>query len=198
MSLRRILICGEPPLRKKSKKVKNIDGQVVGLLDDMIETMLDAPGVGLAAPQVGENLRAVVVAQYNEDGNEVKTFELINPRIVEAEGEVDGGEGCLSLPTLQGVVLRPERVIVEGVDRDGERVTLEAEGFMARAFAHEIDHLNGMLFIDRAEPDSLAWMIPDENEERGYRLRPIERAEAEQTFRKMIEKATAEAESETE
>jgi len=160
----------------------------------MIETMLEAPGVGLAAPQVGENLRAIVVAQYNEDDDGVNTFELINPRIVDAEGEVEGGEGCLSLPTLQAVVLRPERVIVEGLDRHGEPVAMEAHGFMARAFSHEIDHLNGKLFIDRAEADSLAWMIPDEDEERGYRLRHISRAEAEETFRTMIAKAAAEAE----
>ncbi len=175
-------------------KVRNIDGALVELLDDMIETMLDAPGVGLAAPQVGTNLRAIVVADYGGEDEQPRIYECINPRIVEAEGRVDGSEGCLSLPTLHGVVVRPERVVVEAVNRQGEQVSLEAHGFMARAFSHEIDHLNGKLFIDRAEPESLAWMIPDEDDERGYRLQPISRAEAEQTLQELIRKTRGETE----
>ena len=193
MALRRVLICGEPELRRKSRKVKNIDGALVELLDDMVETMLDAPGVGLAAPQVGENLRAIVLAEY-EEGEEPRVHACINPRIVETEGEIEGGEGCLSLPTLHAVVLRPERVVVEGLDRDGEPIEMEAHGLMARAFCHEIDHLNGKLFIDRAEADSIAWMIPDEDDERGYHLHYISKAEAEETLRKVVEKRLAEAE----
>ena len=196
MALKRILICGEPELRKKSRKVKNIDGALVELLDDMIETMIEAPGVGLAAPQVGENLRAIVLAEY-EEGEEPRVCECINPRIVEAECEAESGEGCLSLPTLHGVVLRPERVVLEALNRDGEPFSLEAHGLMARACCHEIDHLNGKLFIDRAESDSLAWMIPDEDEERGYRLHHISKTEAEETLLRMVHKRLAETERET-
>jgi len=133
----------------------------------------------------------IVEAGENEEP-EMVVHRIINPRIVEAEGEVEGTEGCLSLPTLHGVVLRPGRVVVEGVDRDGGEVSVELEGWSARAVAHEIDHLNGKLFIDRVEPDSLAWMIPDESEERGYRLQGCSVDEAMMAFQRLIEKMKAE------
>ncbi len=193
MATRRIYICGEAVLRKKAKRVRQVDDELLKLLEDMAETMREAPGVGLAAPQVGESVRAIIVGEVGEADEEMVLHRLINPRIVEAEGEVESGEGCLSLPTLQGIVLRPQRVVVEAIGPDEERLTLEAEGWTARALAHEIDHLNGRLFIDRAEADSLAWMIPDEDDERGYRLESVSLAEALAAFQRLIEKARAES-----
>ena len=196
MGKRRILICGEPELRRKSKKVRQIDDEILRLLDDLVETMVAGDGIGLAAPQIGENVRVIAFGELVEAGEdeepEMAIHQLINPRIVEAEGEVEGTEGCLSLPTLHGVVLRPERVVVEGVSGDGTEISVEVKGWSARAAAHEIDHLNGKLFIDRVEPDSLAWMVPDESEERGYRLRGCSVDEAMMAFQRLIEKLKAE------
>jgi peptide deformylase len=196
MSDRRILICGEPELRRKSKKIRRIDDEIVRLLDDLVETMAEGNGIGLAAPQIGENVRAItfgeIVSAEEDEDEEMVVHKLINPRIVEAEGEVEATEGCLSLPTLHGVVLRPQRVVVEGVDGDGEAVAMEVEGWSARAVAHEIDHLNGKLFIDRAEPDSLAWIIPDDKEEDGYRLQKCSVEEAIEAFRRLLEKMKVE------
>ncbi len=192
MATRRIYICGEPILRKKARRVRQVDGELIELLDDMAKTMREAPGIGLAAPQVGESVRAIVVGEVGDDDEDMVIHKLINPRIVEAEGEVEGGEGCLSLPTLQGIVLRPQQVVVEALGPDEEPVSIEAEGWTARALCHEIDHLNGKLFIDRAERDSLAWMIPDEDDESGYRLQSVSLAEALAMFQRLVEKAGAE------
>jgi len=194
MAVRRILFCGEPVLRKKAKKVRRIDDALLALLDDMVVTMLNEPGIGLAAPQVGESVRAIVVGELGEDDDEeMIVHKLLNPRIVEGEGEIEGSEGCLSLPTLQGIVVRPERVVVEALGPDGEALSMEGIGLMARALCHEIDHLNGKLFIDRAEPDSLAWMIPDDSDERGYRLASVSPADAVAAFQRLVEKARAES-----
>ncbi len=197
MSKRRILICGEPELRRKSKKVRRIDDEIIRLLDDLVETMVAGGGIGLAAPQVGENVRVIAFGELVEAGEdeepEMVIHRLINPRVVEAEGEVEGTEGCLSLPTLHGVVLRPQRVVVEGISGDGEKVAIGIEGWSARAVAHEIDHLNGKLFVDRVELDSLAWMIPDESEEKGYRLQGCSVDEAIAAFQRLIEKMRAES-----
>jgi len=192
MATRKIYFCGEPILRKKAKRVRRVDDELVKLLDDMAETLREAPGIGLAAPQVGESVRAIVIGEVGEDDEQMVVHKLINPRIVEAEGEVEGSEGCLSLPTLQALVLRPQQVVVEALGPDEEPVSIEAEGWTARALCHEIDHLNGKLFIDRAEPDSLAWMIPDEEDERGYRLQNVSLAEALAMFQRLVEKARAE------
>ncbi len=192
MAARKIYFCGEPILRKKAKRVRRVDDELVKLLDDMAETLREAPGIGLAAPQVGESVRAIVIGEVGEDDEQMVVHKLINPRIVEAEGEVEGSEGCLSLPTLQAIVLRPQQVVVEALGPDEEPVSIEAEGWTARALCHEIDHLNGKLFIDRAEPDSLAWMIPDEEDERGYRLQNVSLAEALAMFQRLVEKARAE------
>jgi len=192
MATRKIYFCGEPILRKKAKRVRQVDDELVKLLDDMAETLREAPGIGLAAPQVGESVRAIVIGEVGEDDEKMVIHKLINPRIVEAEGEVEGSEGCLSLPTLQGLVLRPQQVVVEALGPDEEPVSIEAEGWTARALCHEIDHLNGKLFIDRAEPDSLAWMIPDEDDERGYRLQSVSLAETLAMFQRLVEKARAE------
>ena len=143
MALRQIVKIGEPVLRKKSKVVKEINDRVIELLDDMADTMYDADGVGLAAPQVGI-LKRVVVIDIG-DG----LIELINPEIIETEGEYLDTEGCLSVPGESGEVLRPYRVKVKAQDRNGQWFEIEGEELLARAFCHEIDHLDGILYVDK-------------------------------------------------
>ena len=193
MALRKILVCGDPVLRMKAKRVRSIDDGRLEMREDMVETMFDAPGIGLAAPQIGESVRVVVVADLSVDDDQERpeVHRLINPRIVEAEGQVEAAEGCLSLPTLQGVVLRPRRVVVEALDADGEPMVMEMEGWSARAISHEIDHLDGRMFIDLAEPDSLAWMVPDEEDDRGYRLNTVSKQEALEAFQRLVDRAKA-------
>jgi len=143
MAVRTILEGENPRLRKVSKEVKNINQRVLDLLDDMAQTLYEARGVGLAAPQVG-SLRRVVVIDVG-DG----LIELINPEIIATEGTQREPEGCLSLPDDEGYVLRPEKVTVRALNREGEMKEYVGEGILARAFAHEIDHLNGILFVDK-------------------------------------------------
>ena len=143
MALRQIVKIGEPVLRKKSKVVKEINDRLIDLLDDMADTMYEADGVGLAAPQVGI-LKRVVVVDIG-DG----LIELINPEIIEAEGEYLDNEGCLSVPGESGDVLRPYRVKVRALNRFGETIEIDGEELLARAFCHEIDHLDGILYVDK-------------------------------------------------
>ena len=143
MALRQIVKIGEPVLRKKSKVVREINDRLIDLLDDMADTMYEADGVGLAAPQVGI-LKRVVVVDIG-DG----LIELINPEIIEAEGEYLDNEGCLSVPGESGDVLRPYRVKVRALNRFGETIEIEGEELLARAFCHEIDHLDGILYVDK-------------------------------------------------
>ena len=182
MAARKIVYCGHPVLRRKARRVKNVDGRLMELLREMSEIMLEASGVGLAAPQVGESMRAVIVRPDPEEEN---TLELLNPRIVEREGDEEGLEGCLSLPTLRGTVMRPQRVVVEATDMDGDDIVVEGEGLLARALAHEVDHLAGTLFIDRVVPDSLVWLRPDDSDESGYRLEPTTLEEALAAFERL-------------
>ncbi|MGM9625998.1 MAG: peptide deformylase [Eubacteriales bacterium] len=146
MAKLKILIEGDAALRLKSRPVSVINDRIITLLDDMTETMRLADGCGLAAPQVGV-LRRVVVIE-TEPG---QVLELINPVITERRGEQRELEGCLSVPGRQGYTHRPAYVRVEALDRDGQMRTYEGEGLLARAFCHEIDHLDGILYIDHAE-----------------------------------------------
>jgi peptide deformylase len=144
----------EPTLRLKAKQVTKFDTELQTLVDNMFETMRAAPGVGLAAPQIGESLRLVVV-EYTEDEDEnakPKKYVLVNPEIIKRSEEmVTDVEGCLSLPGLAGRVERHQAVIVKAKNRFGKPLKIEAEGWLARIFQHEIDHLDGVLYIDRAE-----------------------------------------------
>ncbi|MBT9252942.1 MAG: peptide deformylase [Brockia lithotrophica] len=144
MAVRYIVKHPDPVLREVARPVKSVTPQVLRLLDDLAETMRHADGVGLAAPQVGISRRLAVVDVG--DG----LIELINPEILEEEGEEVGVEGCLSIPGVYGEVRRAARVRVRTWTRTGESVVIEAEGLKARAIQHEIDHLDGILFIDRA------------------------------------------------
>ena len=145
MGLRRILTDKEPSLHKVCRPVEKFDWRLHKLLDDMVDTMLDANGVGLAAPQVGI-LRRVVVIDIGEG-----LVELINPEIIAMEGEQVGQEGCLSVPGRRGVVIRPNKVTVRAQDRNGKHFELTGEGFMARAICHELDHLDGVIYVDKME-----------------------------------------------
>lgn len=144
MAVREILGFDHPVLRQKAKKVPRVDASIVKLIDDMTETMLAAPGAGLAANQIGIALRVFVVK-----GEESVVHGLVNPEIVKADGSQVGYEGCLSYPGWVGEVERNETVVVKGRNRHGKEVRIKASGFTARAFQHEMDHLDGVLFIDR-------------------------------------------------
>ncbi|MEG0766759.1 MAG: peptide deformylase [Clostridia bacterium] len=142
MALRRIVRVGDETLRKVARPVAELNRRMLILLDDMAETMYAENGVGLAAPQVGILRRAIVV-----DVGE-GLYQLINPEIIAREGEQEDMEACLSIPGRRGVVVRPAKITVRATNRKGAPVEIEAEGFLARAFCHEIDHLEGQLFID--------------------------------------------------
>ncbi|SCY85426.1 peptide deformylase [Alkaliphilus peptidifermentans] len=143
MAIRIIRKDDDPVLRKQSKTVDKIDERVLLLLDDMVETMYHADGVGLAAPQVGV-LKRIIVIDTGEG-----LIELINPEIIKEDGEICDNEGCLSLPGISGKVVRPKRVTVKGLDRNGKETIIEGEDLLARAICHEVDHLQGILFTDR-------------------------------------------------
>jgi peptide deformylase len=149
MALRNILKEGDEALTKKCRPVTDFNDRLHTLLDDMAQTMMDAEGVGLAAPQVGILRRAVVVLETNVDeGEEDRIIELVNPELVETQGEQEGPEGCLSVPNVYGWVKRPEYARVRAQDRDGNTFEVEGYGLTARAFCHEIAHLDGQLFLE--------------------------------------------------
>ncbi len=147
MALRKILHDNHPALRTRAREVKNINSAVCNLIDDMIETMREAEGVGLAANQVGVSKRILVASDCRENGG---VYELINPRCENAEGEEVGVEGCLSIPGQYGEVPRHQKIIVSALNRKGEKIRLELEGLPARILLHEMDHLDGVLFTDKA------------------------------------------------
>lgn len=145
-------------LRIKAKPVKKVDTEIQALIDNMVETLHDAPGVGLAAPQVGVSSRVIVVEWGDDEDDEApkKLFALINPEITRNSQETEFGvEGCLSIPNIVGEVERYESVMVKGLNRQGQPVKIKAKGWLARIFQHEIDHLNGILFTDRASALSI-------------------------------------------
>ncbi len=146
-----ILIYPSPVIRKKSLKVTSINGELQRLIDDMMETMYAAPGVGLAAPQVGA-LKQVIVLNPHDERKLTKPMALINPELVAADGHIVEEEGCLCIPDLREGVPRFKRVVVKAYDRNEKEVVLEASDLLARILQHEIDHLNGVLFIDRLSP----------------------------------------------
>jgi peptide deformylase len=154
MTLRSIVYLPDPVLRRKAQPVNRFDGSLQTLIDDMIETMRDAPGVGLAAPQVGVSDRLIVVEYPKDDEKEdapKKLFVVVNPEIKEFSDETEMGvEGCLSVPGYQGEVERSLAVTVKGLTRRGQPMKIKAKGWLARIFQHEVDHLNGVVFTDRA------------------------------------------------
>ena len=153
MTTHQIRSLPDPVLRQKAKKVPGIDKSIQKLIDDMIETMQEANGVGLAAPQIGVSLRVIVLQMPEEE-----PFAIINPEIVKCSGEQQVVEGCLSVPGYTGEIKRPASVTVKGLDRWGKQLRIKANGLLAEALEHEIDHLNGTLYIDhvRAQSDQAA------------------------------------------
>jgi peptide deformylase len=154
MAIREIVTLPQPILRQKAHKVTDFGPDIQSLADDMVETMRQAPGVGLAAPQVGESIRLIVVEFGDEEDEEAppKLYIMANPEITRTSEEtLVGTEGCLSIPGIQGDVERALTVTVRGLNRHGKSMTVKAKGWLARIFQHEIDHLDGVLFVDRAE-----------------------------------------------
>lgn len=162
MAIRPIVTTPDPVLRRKAHKVTAFDKDLQVLIDDMIETLREAPGVGLAAPQVGISQRLIVV-EYGDDEDESvpkKLYVVLNPEIVAASEEMtDGVEACLSIPQVAGNVTRHQKITVKGLNRYGKPVKIKLEDWMARIFQHEIDHLDGVLYTDRA---TKVWRVKED------------------------------------
>ena len=148
---RTILTYGHPILRQAAQAVGTINGDLQQLIDDMVETMYAAPGLGLAANQIG-SLQRVFVANPSEDHDPSRLLVMINPELVASDGEIAAEEGCLSIPDFREEVRRARRVLVRGLDRNERPIEIEGEDLLARIFQHELDHLNGVLFLDRLSP----------------------------------------------
>jgi peptide deformylase len=170
MAIRPILTSENPLLREKSKKVTRFTPALRQLVEDMFETLDDANGVGLAAPQIGVLQRVVVIsipAEYDDEDNEIapeQDYVLVNPEIVRMRGEEEMVEGCLSVPGYRGMVTRATSVVVKAHDEYGHAVRYSGEGLLAQAFQHELDHLDGVLYIDLVEGRDKLWPISEEEE----------------------------------
>lgn len=147
MALRNVRINGDEILRKRSREVTAIDNKIKMLLNDMVDTMYENDGVGLAAPQIGILKRIVVI---DVDGENL--YKMINPKIIKSSGKQIDQEGCLSVPEIKGNITRPKNVTAVYKDENGDEITLEAEDLLARCICHELDHLDGILFIDKMDP----------------------------------------------
>lgn len=157
MAIRNLRLEGDEILKKKSREVEIIDEKLQTLIDDMIETMHKYNGVGLAAVQVGVLKRVIVIDLYDDNGPIV----LINPIIIKTKGEQEVDEGCLSFPNKFAKVIRPAEVVAEYTDREGKRMRVKAKELLAQAIAHEVDHLNGELFVEKIIPGTLEYIEPE-------------------------------------
>ena len=161
MAIRNIRLEGDEILKKKSREVEIIDEKLQILIDDMIETMHKYNGVGLAAVQVGLLKRVIVIDLYDDNG----PIALINPVIIKTKGEHEVDEGCLSFPNQFAKVVRPEEVVAEYIDREGKHMRVKAKELLAQAICHEVDHLEGEVFVDKMIPGTLEYIDPEENNE---------------------------------
>ena len=159
MAIREIRQNGDEILRKKSRVVEVVDDKIRELLEDMLETMHKYNGVGLAAPQVGILKRVVVIDLY--DGNE--PLKLVNPVIIKEKGKQEVEEGCLSFPNQYAKMVRPEEIVAEALNENGEKIKIKAKGLPAQAICHEVDHLDGILFVDNMIPGTLEYVEPKED-----------------------------------
>ena len=159
MAIREIRENGDEILRKKSREVEKIDEKVLELIEDMIETMHKYNGVGLAAPQVGILKRIVVIDLYDDNG----PLRLINPKILKTKGKQEVEEGCLSFPNQYAKMIRPEEVVAEALNEKGEKIKIKAKGLLAQAICHEVEHLEGILFVDNMLPGTLEFVTPSED-----------------------------------
>ena len=157
MAIRNLRLEGDEILKKKSREIEIIDDKLQTLIDDMIETMHKYNGVGLAAVQVGVLKRVIVIDLYDDNGPIV----LINPIIIKTKGEQEVDEGCLSFPNKFAKVIRPAEVVAEYTDREGKRMRVKAKELLAQAIAHEVDHLNGELFVEKIIPGTLEYIEPE-------------------------------------
>lgn len=151
MSFLEIIKYGNPILSRKAEEIKTINKEIEELAQNMLQTMYAAPGLGLAAPQVNRSIQLITV-DLSRGENSKDSIILANPEIISQEGEIELEEGCLSIPDIQERVLRPSRIVIKGMGLEGKEKIIEAEGLLARVFCHEIDHINGRLFIDRLSP----------------------------------------------
>ena len=158
MAIRSIREEGDEILRKQSREVEKVDDKIRELLDDMVETMNKYNGVGLAAVQVGILKRVIVIDLYDDKG----PIKLINPVIIKEKGEQEVEEGCLSFPNKYAKMIRPKEVTVEALDENGKKIKIQGKDLLAQALAHEIDHLNGIVFIDKMIPGTLEYVNPKE------------------------------------
>lgn len=158
MAIRKLRLEGDEILKKKSREIETIDEKIQILIDDMIETMHKYNGVGLAAVQVGILKRVIVIDLYDDNGPIV----MINPVIIKEKGEQEVDEGCLSFPNQFAKVIRPAEVVAEYTDRDGKRMRVKAKELLAQAISHEVDHLNGEVFMDKILPGTLEYVEPEE------------------------------------
>jgi len=173
MALRSIVVYDDPRLRKSSRRMNGVDEEVGQLIDDMIETMHEARGIGLAAIQIGIPQRLIIVHIPEPEDEEAEPvagsgeiYAVLNPEVVDRSEETEEGiEGCLSVPGLVGEVERHSAVTIEGIDRHGESICIEAEGLLARVFQHEIDHCDGVLFIDHIDDLEKLWQVEEGEEE---------------------------------
>ena len=161
MAIRIIRQEGDEILRKTSRPVEVIDQKLQELIEDMIETMHQKDGVGLAAVQVGVLKRVIVIDTYEEEEDTVHVF--INPEIIETKGEREVEEGCLSFPNKYAKMIRPKEIWVEALDENGKKVKIHGKDLLAQALAHEIDHLNGIVFVDKMIPGTLEYIEPEES-----------------------------------
>lgn len=159
MAIRNIREEGDEILKKKSKEVDVIDERIISLINDMLETMYKYNGVGLAAVQVGILKRICVIDI--DDGR--PPLKLINPRIVKEKGEQEVEEGCLSFPNKYAKVIRPKEIVVEAINEEGKKIKIVAKDLLAQAIAHEVDHLNGEVFVDKMLPGTLEVVTPEDN-----------------------------------
>lgn len=158
MAIRQIREYGDEILRKKAREVEVVDDKIRGLIEDMIETMHKYNGVGLAAPQVGILKRVVVIDLYDDNG----PLRLVNPVIIKQKGKQEVEEGCLSFPNQYAKMIRPEEVVAEALNEKGEKIKIKAKGLLAQAICHELEHLEGILFIDNMVPGTLEYVKPEE------------------------------------
>ena len=157
MAIRIIRENGDEILRKKAKEVEKVDDKIREILDDMVETMHQFNGVGLAGPQIGLLKRLIVIDLYDDEG----PIKLVNPKMIKQEGEQEVEEGCLSFPNQFAKIIRPAKVTIEALNENGERIKIEAEGLLAQAISHELDHLDGILFVDKIIPGTLEYIEPE-------------------------------------
>ena len=158
MAIRIVREDGDEILRKKSKEVEVVDDKIKQILEDMVETLHYYNGVGLAGPQIGLLKRLIVIDLYDDKG----PIKLVNPKIIKQKGEQEVEEGCLSFPNEFGKIIRPAEVVIEALNENGKKIKLKGEGLLAQAISHEIDHLEGILFVDKIIPGSLKYVTPED------------------------------------